>query len=163
MGPREALRAQGVPLLALPRLASRVRERLRARMPVVRAFEGIEAALHALRAAGCRTGILTSNARENVEAFLGQHALPPFDHVSCGASLFGKPALLRSLIERAGADPPESVYVGDEVRDIAAAKAAGARSIAVTWGYAHRDALAAQAPDHLVEAPADLAAACLRR
>jgi phosphoglycolate phosphatase len=50
----------------------------------------------------------------------------------------------------------EAYYIGDEVRDIAAAAHAGIRSIAVSWGYSDRETLAAERPDHLVDAPEEL-------
>ena len=53
---------------------------------------------------------------------------------------------------------PENVaYVGDETRDIQAAKKVGLRSVAVTWGLNTHDALAASSPDHIVLTPDDLA------
>lgn len=161
MGPREALRAHAVPVWRVPRLVARVRERLRDRMDGVVPFPGIDPAIRALREAGCRCGILTSNARENVDAFLSRHGMTHFEVISCGASLFGKGALLRRLVQRTGAHVEHVVYVGDEVRDVAAAASAGTRSIAVTWGYAHRDTLVAQRPGALVDAPGEIVAAVL--
>jgi phosphoglycolate phosphatase len=39
---------------------------------------------------------------------------------------------------------------------VTAASAAGVRSIAVSWGYAAREALVAHEPDHLVDRPEQL-------
>ena len=49
-----------------------------------------------------------------------------------------------------------AVYIGDTVHDMQAAKAAGVQSIGVTWGAAGRDRLAAEAPTHLCDTPAEL-------
>lgn len=161
MGPREAMRAQGIPVWKLPRLVAAVRQRLHARMPSIAPFAGIDIALHRLVAAERRIGIVTSNARDNVEVFLGRHAMPPFELASYGASLFGKARLLRALIASTGAPASEVVYVGDETRDVVAARAVGARSIAVSWGYAHRDALATHGPSAIVDTPDELVDAIL--
>ena len=59
----------------------------------------------------------------------------------CGASLFGKTSKLRSAIKRCNVDRKRTIYVGDETRDIEAARAAGTASGAVLWGYAAPDAL----------------------
>ena len=50
----------------------------------------------------------------------------------------------------------EMIYIGDETRDIQAAKKAGIRSAAVTWGYNSRKALEAQSPDYLIHSPQEL-------
>jgi phosphoglycolate phosphatase len=42
-------------------------------------------------------------------------------------------------MRRAGAQRSETLCVGDEVRDIEAARKAGLPAAAVAWGYATRD------------------------
>ena len=49
--------------------------------------------------------------------------------------------------------------VGDEARDIEAARGAGMLSVAVAWGFQDPDTLAAHDPDVLVTAPSELAVA----
>ena len=50
---------------------------------------------------------------------------------------------------RAGVVPAEVISIGDEVRDIEAARAVGIACGAVSWGYAAPAALRALAPDHM--------------
>ena len=59
--------------------------------------------------------------------------------------------------EAMGFDVAACVYVGDDERDILAARAAGMRSLVALWGYRlqHDDPLAWEA-DAMVETPADL-------
>ncbi len=57
-----------------------------------------------------------------------------------------------------GAQPCDCVYVGDATVDVLAARAAGMAAIAVSWGAADREALAATGPDALVDTVADLTA-----
>jgi phosphoglycolate phosphatase len=47
-------------------------------------------------------------------------------------------------------------YVGDETVDVASAKMAGAKVIAVTWGFASLDALKQLEPDKIVSTPKQL-------
>ena len=47
-------------------------------------------------------------------------------------------------------------FVGDEVRDIEAGKKAGIKTIAVSWGYNTKDALAKEQPDYIIDTPLDL-------
>ena len=56
--------------------------------------------------------------------------------------------------------PSNVLYVGDEVRDIEAAKKAGIRIAAVTWGYNSKKALEAYKPDYLVTKPEELLQIC---
>ncbi len=52
--------------------------------------------------------------------------------------------------------PEQVVAVGDEERDVTAAREAGIASIAVSWGLARRPALEAAHPTAIVDAPAEL-------
>ena len=51
----------------------------------------------------------------------------------------------------AGVDAGSAISIGDEVRDIEAARAAGIASGAVTWGYAAAEALRAHDPEMMFE------------
>jgi len=94
---------------------------------------GAEAALRSLRGAGLRLGVATNGsgrtAREIMRA-IGVEAL--FD-VYAGADEVaeGKPApdMLLAACGRLGVPPGEAVYVGDEVVDAAAGRAAGFREV----------------------------------
>jgi hypothetical protein len=62
-----------------------------------------------------------------------------------------RPEPLLKALELLGNVPREqAAYVGDSPFDIAAAKAAGVKSVAVSWGAFSEDALSAAEPDHLV-------------
>ena len=52
----------------------------------------------------------------------------------------------------------QAVYVGDELRDLHAARQAGLRCYTVAWGFTDPAALRAEAPDALPGSPAALAA-----
>ena len=55
-------------------------------------------------------------------------------------------------------DQNQTVYVGDEVRDIEAARRAEIQVIGVTWGFNTRAVLKKNSPDTIVDNPADLLA-----
>src|SRR3989442_954505 len=52
-----------------------------------------------------------------------------------------------------GVEPPECAVVGYTENDVRAGKAAGARTIGVTWGYGTRSRLEAAGVDYLIETP----------
>jgi len=55
-----------------------------------------------------------------------------------------------------GIAPADTVCVGDEIRDIEAARAAGMDSGAVSWGYAFPAALQAAKPTYLFNSMAEI-------
>jgi phosphoglycolate phosphatase len=59
--------------------------------------------------------------------------------------------------------PAEALAVGDEVRDIEAARATGVAAGAVAWGYADPGLLRERGPDHLFETMGEVAEAVLGR
>ena len=68
------------------------------------------------------------------------------------------PAHLRACLEGLDVAPREIVVVGDSPNDILAARALGAVSVGCTWGLVPEGELRAARPDHLIDAPLDLAA-----
>ncbi len=158
LGPHGVMCELGIPLWKAPRILGAVRRTLRERNQVPAPFAGVQSALERLAAGGVRTGVLSSNTAPNVRAFFARHGFAAPAIVSTGVSIFGKAGRLKSVMARHGLLAAEVVYVGDEVRDIEACRAAGVRSVAVSWGYGERSALLAAAPDVLVDAPEELAA-----
>ena len=154
--PTEAMRVMNVSMWKLPRLMTAVRSAMRARIAEVQPFLGIPETLRELWRQGCKTAIVSSNSEVNIRQLLVRHDIDRFDLFSCGASMFGKASRLRKLTKRAELSGSRFFYIGDETRDVMAARDAGIASIAVTWGYAAASALAEQHPSHLIDTPSDL-------
>lgn len=104
-----------------------------------RLFDDIELMLSALEAAGTSWGIVT-----NKPEYLAREILPQLGWESRCAVLIGgdtlaekkpHPLPLQVAAERIGINIADCVYVGDDERDIQAARAAGMPSIAALWGY----------------------------
>lgn len=156
LGPTDAMRVMNVSMWQLPRLMTTVRAAMRERIIEVQPFAGIPEALRELWRRGCKTAIVSSNSEENIRALLKRHDLDHFEAFSCGATMFGKASRLRKLTKHPSLSGASFFYVGDEIRDITAAREANMSIISVTWGYATRPALAAQSPTHLIDSPAEL-------
>lgn len=150
------LREHNITFWKLPIMASHLRFSMRARADTVHPFAGIVDALRAVRAAGVRCSMLSTNSNANIDRFLRRHDAQLFHPIAGGTSTFGKARALRALIAREGWQPAQVVYVGDEVRDIEAAHRAGIRACAVTWGYSDPGALKAQGPWRVAERPEQL-------
>jgi phosphoglycolate phosphatase len=102
-----------------------------------RLFPGMEALLAELKNRGIAWGIVTNKASRFTEKLVQDLALEP-DCVVCGDStphLKPHPASLLLAAERLNLPPASCFYLGDDLRDIQAARAAGMRPVAVTWGY----------------------------
>jgi len=109
-------------------------------------FDGVDGLLRTLSDRGATLALVTSNSYENVARILGPENAGLFRHVECGASLFGKRARFRKVLQRSGIPRDEALCVGDEIRDLEAARSAGIPFGAVTWGYTREDSLRALAP-----------------
>ncbi|HRN61466.1 MAG TPA: phosphoglycolate phosphatase [Luteimonas sp.] len=126
-----------------------------------RPFDGVEAMLAALDGDGVRWGIVTNKPGQ-----LASEILPQLGWQSRCAVLVGgdtlaerKPHPLPLLHAAAaiGIAPGDCVYVGDDRRDIDAARAAGMPSVVALWGYRQDDDdPAAWQGDVMVDAPSTL-------
>ncbi|WP_061028221.1 HAD-IA family hydrolase [Bradyrhizobium sp. CCH5-F6] len=147
---REILARLEVPLWKLPAIARHARRLKAEATGEISLFDGVEAMLRTLAGNGVQLALVTSDSEANAREKLGE-AAALFSHFDCAASLFGKPAKFRRVIRRAGVEPARVISIGDEVRDIEAARAVGIACGAVCWGYAAPAALRAHAPDHTFE------------
>lgn len=151
---RQLIRYSGIPLLKIPALLRRVRAEMRSHGAAIPPCPGMPGIIQQLAAQQHTLGVITSNTSYTVNTFLQAQGLKEhFVSVDGGGTLFRKGKLIAQCLERHRFIPAQTVYVGDEVRDIEAARFAGIRSIAVTWGFNSRDALAAARPDWLVDDP----------
>ncbi|MBB1626847.1 HAD hydrolase-like protein [Achromobacter sp. UMC71] len=154
----EILKFLGIPLWKLPAIMAHVRTLMQEIDPSVHLFDGIPNALNRLKASGLRLAVVSSNSLENVQRVLGPDTVALFDDYECGTDLFGKPAKIDRLLKRHDTAPERFLLVGDEMRDIDAARKAGVRVGSVAWGYNHVDALRERGPDELFMRVADLPA-----
>jgi pyrophosphatase PpaX len=133
---------------------------------LIREYDGIEAALGRLRAAGRRLAIVTSKSADvTAMAFRSFPTLRPFFDVILTASDTTEhkpsPAPITLALERLGATAGGAVYIGDAPVDIVAGRAAGVATAAVLWGLFSREALVAARPDHVLAKPDEIVALCL--
>jgi N-acetyl-D-muramate 6-phosphate phosphatase len=108
-----------------------------------RLFAGVPEALAALEAAGVPWGIVTNKPGWLTDPLVAALGLSErAGTVISGDTLaFAKPhpmPLLHAAREL-GVPPGRCVYVGDNIRDIEAGRAAGMYTIAATWGYIPTD------------------------
>ena len=122
-----------------------------------RLFPGVEPLLAEIDSRGLRWGIVTNKSAHlthRIVALLGLDKRAAC--VVCGDTtphLKPHPASLLHAAKELGLAPSACIYLGDDRRDVDAARAAGMRSVAVEWGYGSRmqdwqaDAIIAQPMD----------------
>lgn len=120
-------------------------------------YAGVEDLLVALRARGCKLGILSNKFDGGVQFIVRKCLDGKVDvaHGEGGLRDFPRkpdPAGLLATIEELGSEPTRTVYVGDSSGDIHAARNAGCYAVGVAWGYHDPADFAAEgwAPDVLV-------------
>jgi len=152
---RDVIRHLGIPRWKLPAMGRYVHARLAEQIDRIALFDGVTDVIHTLADAGVRIAVVTSNSEHNARAVLG----PLADRVEmfeCGASLFGKAPRYRKVLRRTRISREATLSIGDETRDIAAARKVGIAAGAVLWGYANREVLLRCEPDMVFERPCEV-------
>ncbi|NIJ68394.1 phosphoglycolate phosphatase [Xanthomonas sp. 60] len=126
-------------------------------------FDGVAAMLEVIEADGARWGIVTNKPHHLAQLILPQHGWQHRCAVLVGGDTLAErkphPLPLLHAAQVLGVAPGQCVYVGDDERDILAARAAGMPSVAALWGYrlqhddpsAWRAEASAQLPQDLLD------------
>ena len=147
----------GVPFWRLPLVYFKGKASLTKRMHNTPVFAGMQDVLSALRSEDYKLFIMSSNSKRNINRFLVEHGLSGyFIKVYANAGWIGKGPALRKAVKQNKLNSTDTVYVGDEVRDIIGAQLAGMPSIAVNWGFSSEEQLLKYNPTVLVRTPAEL-------
>jgi len=102
-----------------------------------RLFPGNHELVVALGGRGIAWGIVTNKATRFTSAIVAALGIKP-DCVVCGDTtphIKPHPAPLLHAVGELNLEPRECCYVGDDLRDVQAARAAGMRVVAVEYGY----------------------------
>ena len=123
--------------------------------------DGMDDVLVRFKDEGRRLGIVTAKRRATVELAFATVPLGHLFETIVGGDETERhkpaPEPLLLALERLGARPDETAYVGDAPFDVRAAKAAGIHSVAVTWGGIHpRERLEREEPDAVVDTAQEL-------
>lgn len=145
---QEVMRYLKIPFWKVPFIARYMKKLMNKELHLISLFKDIEMLLRDLSAQKIPIAIVSSNSRDNVIKILGDN-VRHIQYFECGVSLQGKRSKFLKILKRAGVAPEDVLCVGDEIRDITAAKAAKLSAGSVTWGYAHLEALQKARPHHI--------------
>lgn len=117
-------------------------------------YDGVDLSLRSLRMAGHPIAVFTGASTRAARSLLSAAGLDVDILVGGDQVEHPKPAGdgVREAARRLGVSPAAVFYLGDAPTDLVAAKAAGARSVAVAWGHLYRHDVPA---DHTLHRPMD--------
>lgn len=119
-------------------------------------FEGISTLLNTLDEEKIQWGIVTNKAEVLTHAIIPHVGLSHASCIVCGDTTPHSkphPAPLLEAAKRINVKPEHCWYVGDDLRDIQAGKAAGMRTIAAGWGYCGNTEPASWQADEILTNP----------
>jgi phosphoglycolate phosphatase len=151
------LRRYKIPAWKIPIIARHLHRRMAQNLHRIALFPGVGDMLCELDEAGVALAVVSSNSREIIRPLLGPENVARIRYFECGASVFGKHAKFKKVLKRAGLRPGEALAVGDELRDLDAARRTHIPFGAVTWGYTHPEALLARGPREVFHSPEEIA------
>lgn len=133
-----------------------------------RLFDGIHEVLDALDAACVPWGVISNKTERLVRPIVAGLGLAERSVCAIGGDTTEHakphPAPLLHGAQLAGVLANHCVYIGDDLRDIEAGRAAGMTTVAAAYGYCGHDLPPADwGADHLIEHPRELIALLLQR
>ena len=150
----ESMAARGVNLTEYARAAREI-------MPgidfgSIKPFDGLLPVLTSLSRDHCLV-VISSNASKTIGKMLARFGFDSYFEEILGADfLTSKKEKIDHARAKYGIPARRTFYIGDTAGDIREARAAGVRSVAVTWGWHDRERLVASRPDFLVDEPEGL-------
>ena len=125
-----------------------------------RLFPGIAELLQELARRAIAWGVVTNKATRFTERIIAKLKLAPACVVCGDTTPHLKPhaAPMLHAAEQLRLPPASCIYLGDDLRDIQAGRAAGMRTVAVEWGYHHPESGGPESwhADAVIAQPRDL-------
>lgn len=124
-------------------------------------YPGITDVLHELRMRGCRIGVVSNKLQAGVDQIVSVRLPGMVDDMlgeSPAVPRKPDPTGINMMMAGLGSTPERTVYVGDSLGDMRAAKAAHTFAVAVSWGYNDAQTFAQEgvAPDLIIDTPQEL-------
>lgn len=118
-------------------------------------YPGVVDTLKWLKKQGVELALITNKPERFVAPLLDEMGLGKFFRWIVGGDTLPQqkpdPAALLFVMKAAGVVPGEALFVGDSRNDVLAAKAAGVRSVGLTYGYNHGRPIAEEQPSLVLD------------
>lgn len=125
-----------------------------------RPYPGIPELLSSLQQQGALLAVASNKYQEATQKLIGQ-----FFPSICFTAVFGQregvptkpdPSVVFEIMNRAGATPEETTYIGDSSVDMQTGHNAGVTTVGVSWGFRPRTELEAYAPHFIADTTGEL-------
>lgn len=153
---KEILKEAGISFYKLPFVVSSFKKEFSKVISQLKPFAEIDKVLSEI-SKYFELGVITSNSAENVEMFMQKYGFKDyFSFIISSKKLFGKAKIFSKILKEKHLSNGEVIYIGDETRDIEAAKKKNIKIISVSWGFNSVELLRKFSPDFLAEKPNDI-------
>jgi len=147
----------GIKRWQIPRMILAAKRRISLKITFIKTFPGMPETLRQLSQNGQKMYILSTNSSDNITKFLKKNGLDGyFEGIYGDIGLRSKSSAIKKIVRKEKLDKVDCAYIGDEVRDITAAKKAGVTSVGVTWGFNHAKAIKQSRPSLIANHPKNL-------
>ncbi len=123
-------------------------------------YDGIMELLSKLKPAGIRMAVLSNkpdrDALSVVEEIFGTDTFQWIQGQKEGVPRKPDPAAALDIAQKLQADASETLYIGDSEVDIATGRAAGMKTIGVSWGFRGREALREAGAELIMDSPLEI-------
>jgi phosphoglycolate phosphatase len=119
-------------------------------------FDGIKELLNELVEKGYQLAVISSNSEEVIREFLQKYQIDFMDDIVCSSNILGKDKVIKKFLKKRKLKSTEMIYIGDEVRDVVAAKKCDVPVIWVEWGFDLREKVAKEEPNYIVTKPEEI-------
>jgi len=158
---QELIKYLEIPIYKISSVLHCARKHMRSEMQGLLPFTNLPETLHELHGMKIPLGILTSNSFDNVTEWLKHNKMQHlFNFIHVESSYFGKKRILKKILKAYKIDKSQAFYIGDETRDVEAAKKCDVYSIAVIWGFNSEKILSQQQPHFIAKKPGDILTIC---
>lgn len=123
----------------------------------IKIFPGMKRLFADLKKNNLTIALLSSNLEKNVKKFLKVHKIENiFEKIDCGSQLLKKDKAINNFLKKNGWKQSETVYIGDEIRDVEACKKTRIKIIGVAWGFQRAEILQKYGADFIAKKPSDI-------
>ncbi|RHR31867.1 HAD family hydrolase [Clostridium sp. AF19-22AC] len=123
-------------------------------------YDGIMELLSKLKPAGIRMAVLSNkpdrDALSVVKEIFGTDTFQWIQGQKEGVPRKPDPAAALDIAQKLQADASETLYIGDSEVDIATGRAAGMKTIGVSWGFRGREALREAGAELIMDSPLEI-------
>jgi len=152
----ERCRSLNIPMYKIPSIVLEVGKHYKRNLSNLRIKDRVSELLCSLEKEGFRLGIISSNEKSNIIEFLKINHVDIFEIIFSEKNIFGKHHAINKFIKKLNLEIKNTIYIGDEVRDIISCKKVGIKVIAVTWGYDSPNFLLENKPDFIANDPSEI-------